>query len=330
MALVPVQGKLDLLGGARIETSDQNVVSESPFVSTVAPVDVQLKNTDVLPSINATYRLNPQMNLRGGYAVTLSRPELREMSPFDMYNYETGYSEVGNPIIQSTPIRNADLRWEFYPGARELLSASLFAKNLDRPIENIVLGSSGGYILQPVNGVDGRLRGFEVESRLGVGRVWDVFSDAFKLKRAGKGIDRWAINFNYSRIESSVRVKTSNDANGNPIYRDGPLQGQSSYALNAGLFYGTSDVQGSLMYNSFGPRLAQFGAGAYPASLPDIYEYPPTSLDFTLSKRVGQFFSLRLSGENLLNKPTKFTQLGLVTREYNGGRTFTLTMNIKG
>ncbi len=330
MAKLPVYGKLDLLGGVRIESSNQQVVSGSPFVSSVPPVEVQLESSDALPSINVTYRLNTQMNLRAGYAVTLSRPELREMSPFDMYNFETGYSEVGNPAIKQSPIRNADLRWEFYPGPRELLSASLFGKNLDTPIENIVLGSTGGYILQPVNGVDGRLRGFEIESRIGVGRIWDAVGHVFSLKRAGSAVDRWAINFNYSRVESSVKVKTSNDADGNPIYREGPLQGQSTYALNAGLFYGTPDFQGSLMYNSFGERLAQFGAGAYPGGLPDIYEYPPTSLDFTLSKRMNSLFSLRLAGENLLNKPITFSQLGLVTREYNGGRTITLTMNIKG
>ncbi len=330
MATISPLPKLDILGGARVENSDQFVESNSPFVTSVAPTDVELEDKVVLPAVNATYRQSDRMNVRGGFSVTVSRPELREMSPFDMYNYETGYSEVGNPDIQSTKIENSDARLEFFPGSRELLAVSLFKKVLFQPIESMVQGSSGGYILSPQNGQDGRLKGIELESRVGFRRIWNALDRVLPLPKSSSGFDRWAINFNYSRVESSVKVKATTDAAGNPVYREGPLQGQSSYSLNAGVFYGTEHLQAALMLSEFGVRLAQFGAGAYPSSLPDIYEYPPTSLDFNASQSLNSWMVVKFSAENLLNEATEFKQLGLITRRFNTGRSVSLALNLKG
>src|SRR5262249_43694130 len=184
-------------------------------------------------SVNATARITDNMNVRGGYSLTVSRPELREMSPFNMYDYETGYTEEGNPDIKSTKIENYDARWELFPGTRELLAVSGFRKTLYQPIEDVVLGSSGGYILQPRNGRDGRLNGLELETRGGIRRIWNALP---LLGNASSSLERWAITLNYSRVSSSVRVSTTTDAAGAPIFKDKPLQGQSTYALNAGLF----------------------------------------------------------------------------------------------
>ncbi|HEY7818889.1 MAG TPA: TonB-dependent receptor, partial [Vicinamibacteria bacterium] len=329
MVTVPVLARLDVLAGARYENSDQSVEAKSPFVTSVEPTNVLLKDEDWLPAVNATYRVNDRMNVRGGFSITVSRPELREMSPFDMYDYETGFSEVGNPSIQSTTIENYDARWEFFPGSRELLAVSLFRKMLAQPIENVVEGSSGGYILSPRNGKDGRLYGIELETRVAFRRVWDALDTALPMPASSSALDSWAFNVNYSHVESSVKVRTSTDAGGAPIYREGPLQGQSAYALNAGVFYGDASRQGALMVSQFGERLAQVGAGAYPSSLPDIYEHPPTSLDFTLSQKLGPGVGLKFSAENLLNDPTEFRQLGLITRRFNTGRVFSLSFNWK-
>jgi hypothetical protein len=119
-----------------------------------------------------------------------------------------------------------------------------------------------------------------------------------------------------------VRVRTTTAADGSPIYRKGPLQGQSTFSLNLGLFYGSNSLQSTLMMSQFGERLAQVGAGAYPSSLPDIYEHPMTSLDWTMSKSIGSKASLKVSAENLLDDHITFVQLGQLVRRYNPGRSF--------
>ena len=326
---LPVLDRLRVLGGARVERSTQSVDTRSPFVTTAVPTDALLEDTDVLPAVNVTYRLRENMNVRAGYSVTLSRPELRELSPFDMYDYETGYSEMGNPDIKSTRIQNYDARWEIYPGSRELFAVSGFRKTLFQPIENVVEGSGGGYVLSPRNGRDGRLSGFEVEARTGLRRIWDGLDRILPIPSSTGALDRWALTANYSHVESSVRVRITTDPSGNPIFREGPLQGQSSYSLNLGLHYGSERMEGSLLYSAFGNRLAQVGAGAYPNPLPDIYEHPLQSLDLTFAKRVNHLFRLKGSVENLLDRSDEFHQLDKVTRRVRPGRSFGLSLDLK-
>ncbi|HYQ89958.1 MAG TPA: TonB-dependent receptor, partial [Candidatus Binatia bacterium] len=309
---LPLPGRLRLVGGARIESSDQAVQAKSPFVTNAVQTDVRLKNDEVLPAVNLTYAATERMNVRAGFSKTVSRPELREMSPFDIYDYETGFTEIGNPQIQATPLHNYDLRWEFYPGPRELLAVSGFHKDIDRPIESFVKGSSGGYILMPENGQNGRLTGVELEARMGL-----------------PALTHWALNLNYSRVKSSVRVQISTDAAGNPIYRTGPLGGQSTYALNAGLYYADATYDGSLLLSGFGERLAEVGAGQYPNSLPDIYEHPMKALDLSVGRKLGDALRVKLAAENLLDGKTQFIQLDKITRFHQPGRAFSLGLQWK-
>jgi len=309
---LPLPGKLRLVGGARVESSDQAVQAKSPFVTNAVQTDVSLKNDEVLPAVNLTYAATERMNVRAGFSKTVSRPELREMSPFDIYDYETGFTEIGNPQIQATPLHNYDVRWEFYPGPRELLAVSGFHKDIDRPIESFVKGSSGGYILMPENGQNGRLTGVELEARMGV-----------------PTLEHWALNLNYSRVKSSVRVEISTDAAGNPIYRTGPLGGQSTYALNAGLYYADATYDGSLLLSGFGQRLAEVGAGQYPNSLPDIYEHPMKTLDLSVGRKLGEAFRVKVAAENLLDGKTQFIQLDKITRFHQPGRSFSLGLQWK-
>ena len=134
---------------------------------------------------------------------------------------------------------------------------------------------------------------------------------------------------NVTRVDSRVRVKTTTDGAGNPVYREGPLQGQSSYSLNAGLYYGSDRFEGALLYTAFGRRLAQVGAGAYPSSLPDIYEYPIQSFDVTLAQRINHALQLKLTGENLLDRSAEFRQLDQITRRVSPGRTYSISIQAK-
>ena len=330
MAEIDLVRGLTLQGGVRNERSDQSVEAKSPFVTEAKATEARRIDNDFLPAANRTWRVTERTNARPGYRVTVSRPELREMSPVDMYDYETGYSEMGNPEIQATTIQNYDVRWELYPGTREVISVSGFRKVLFQPIENIVLGSSGGYILTPRNGRDGRVRGVEVEARVGASRLWEAAARVLRIAERVPALDSWGLSVNYARVESSVRVQTSLGKNGAPYYREGPLQGQSTYSLNAGVYYGSENMDGSLLLSGFGERLAQVGAGATETSLPDIYEHPPLTLDLTLSRRILGTTRVKLSAENLLDRATEFRQLDKVTRRYRSGRTLSLTMSLRG
>ncbi len=329
MVDLPLPGKLRLVGGSRVEGSDQSVEAKSPFVTNATQTDVRLKNEEILPAVNVTYSVTERMNVRAGFSKTVSRPELREMSPFDIYDYETGFTEVGNPQIQSTPIRNYDVRWEFYPASRELLAVSGFHKDIDRPIESFVKGSSGGYVLMPENGRDGRLTGVELEARMGLSALWNAAGRILPIAAGPKALERWALNLNYTRVTSRVVVGITTDAAGNPISREGPLGGQSTYALNTGLYYADEVYDGSILLSGFGKRLAQVGAGQYPSSLPDIYEHPMKTLDLSLGRKLGGTFRFKLAAENLLDGKAEFIQLDRITRVHRPGRSYSLGLQWK-
>jgi hypothetical protein len=109
-------------------------------------------------------------------------------------------------------------------------------------------------------------------------------------------------------VSSEVRVKISQDEAGNPIERTGPLGGQSTYALNLGLFYATRGFDASVLYAASGERLAQWGAGQLPNVLPDVYEEPMKSLDVTFSQDLSKDLRLKFAAENLLDDDVEFHQ----------------------
>jgi outer membrane receptor protein involved in Fe transport len=283
-----------------------------------------------MPAVNVTYAPGERMNVRAGFSKTVARPELREMAPFDIYDYQTGFTEIGNTAIRSTPLGSYDVRWEFFPGSRELVAVSGFHKHIDHPIESFVQGSSGGYVLSPKNGDAGRVTGLELETRLGLSTLWRALDRALPFSGGPlPSLERWAFFVNYTRVKSSVRVAISTDAAGNPVYRVGPLGGQSTYALNAGVTFGSDAVDGSLLMSAFGRRLAQVGAGQYPSSLPDIYEYPLRSLDLTLGKRINSALRLKLTAGNLLNSTSEHRQLDKITQIDRPGRSYSIGIQWK-
>jgi TonB dependent receptor/Carboxypeptidase regulatory-like domain/TonB-dependent Receptor Plug Domain len=318
-----------VVGGARFEKSDQRVDTASPQGAGAPPVVAQLNTDDLLPSVNVTYAVTDRMNLRAGWSNTVSRPELRELSPFDMYDYETGYSEVGNPELYRAKIQSYDGRWELFPDTRELLALSVFHKSFDHPIENVVLPGSGSYILTPRNGEYGRLTGAEAEVRLGLDRPWSALASVISISEAPSALKHFALTANYSRVTSKVAVRVSTDNSGSPILRVGPLGGQSSYALNLGLFYASRALDGSVLYAAFGDRLAQFGAGQYPNSLPDVYEHPMKSLDLTLGKSISKDVRLKFTAENLLDEAVEFRQASEITRRYLPGRKMAIAVSFQ-
>ena len=124
--------------GARLEVSDQNVTTFNPLTAEAEPIEANLDTTDVLPSLNLTYRATERMNLRLAASRTLTRPDLREMAPFEFTDFIGGRTIFGNPNLERTQIDNYDLRWELFPQLGGVIAISGFYKKFRKPIEQIV------------------------------------------------------------------------------------------------------------------------------------------------------------------------------------------------
>jgi outer membrane receptor protein involved in Fe transport len=304
---IPLLNRLRMATGARVEFWEQGATTFDRFDPSKPATVVVLSETDVLPSLNLTYALAAGTNLRAAYSMTISRPDLRELSPFYMEDMDGQYRETGNPDLKRARLRSYDLRFEHYPVAGGLLAVSFFYKKLIDPIEKTLWTSSGQPTTCPMNGGEGYLYGTELEGRTSLGGL-------------AAALRPFAVTANISLVESRTEVGTY----GVQTSAERPLAGQSPYVVNLGLFYDSASRRYalSMLYNCSGRRL--YGVGSH--GLPDIYEQSRGSLDATGCLGLGRL-RVKLAAKNLLDTAVEFEQTGYTVRKVKTGRSFSLSVS---
>jgi len=301
MVDLPLNGRLRLVGGARLERSEQNVNTFDLFDPTADRIQSSLSNTDLLPGVNLVYSFG-DMNLRGAYSHTVNRPEFRELAPFEFTDVVGGRAVVGNPDLRRALIKNVDLRFEWFPGPTEVVAVSLFLKDFTDPIERVVeptaqLRTSFRNALGATN------KGLELELRKELGRYF-------------------FLGLNYSLVGSRIELFPA--AGEVQTSLDRPLAGQSKHLLNTIFEVRTAkrDLSGRILFNYFGDRISDVGA----EGLPDILEEGRPQLDVVVAKRLGDHLAARLAVDNLLNSERRFTQGGNLQRLYKEGISYRLSL----
>lgn len=297
-----------VLTGARIEYSQQEVISTPAFSGGVEET-FDLETTDVLPALNLIWEFVDDMQARLGASQTVSRPEFRELSPFE-YTDVQGTSTRGNPELDRAKIWNVDLGWEWYPIPGDVISANFFYKHFDSPIEVVQLPTASQLITTWDNADDADLYGIELEIRKNLG---------FTNEYTGLDLDDLNLIANFAWMDSEVRI--SDDPVFQQTNNKRPLQGQPEYLLNLGLLYENRELGLSfqVMASTYGERLSAVGA----TGLDDKYEQPRWDLNMSISKKVGKG-TIKLTGENLLNDEYEWTQNGITTNSYKKGFTIGL------
>ncbi len=287
--------KLRLVWGARVESFN---VKLNSFNTNNAPVAVDQTWTDLLPSANLTYSLSDKINLRGSYYRTVARPEFREMAPFAYFDYELSALNYGTPGLQRSQINNADLRFEYYPAAGEILSASIFYKHFNKTIEPYVLIPSSQMEIYTRNYDQAQNIGAEIEIRKNLGFIND----------GNRFLRNLTFYTNLAFIKSRV---TGNDTSTFGVITeiDRPLSGQSNYVINGGLSYAA--MQGKLnvnvLYNRIGQRITLVGAiDPSHKLLGNVWEMPRNVLDAQVAYNISKRSELKLNVKDLLNAKYMF------------------------
>ncbi|MEO6405335.1 MAG: carboxypeptidase regulatory-like domain-containing protein, partial [Ferruginibacter sp.] len=123
--------KLRAVWGVRLEDFDQVVGS----MRKSDPRHVYNRVRDYLPALNLTYKLNNKTNVRLSGSQTVVRPEFRELSTFQFYDFELSATVAGNTGLVRTKVSNFDLRYEVYPRGGELFTIGVFYKYFKNPLE---------------------------------------------------------------------------------------------------------------------------------------------------------------------------------------------------
>ena len=300
---LPISAKWQVMSGVRLESSDQTVTTYDPFAATRKAIEANLQTLDWLPGLNVTYRLTERMNLRLAASRTITRPDFRELAPFEFTDFVGGRTILGNPELERTQIDNFDFRWEVFPEIGGILAVSAFYKRFQKPIEQIVQPQAEVRITYE-NAEGAHNYGLELEARQNLG----VLTDALR---------KFSINTNAALIASQVvlpediGIQTSSER---------PLQGQCPYIVNISVGYEDPDwdISSAVAYNIFGRRLSEVGNhGA-----PDVYEQPRGQLDVSFSRTVANHFKFSVSAKNLLDPYVRYKMSEETYIEYKLGRSF--------
>lgn len=317
-------GALNIYAGARYEHNRQVLrMNTRQFEESLQ--STAYNNNDVFPSLNMTYKLNEKHQLRAAYGRSVNRPEFRELSTSVYYDFELGSSVMGNYNLKQAYIDNCDLRYEWYPSAGEQVSVALFYKHFRNPIEwTYTVAGGTDLIYSFMNARGANNYGIEIDIRKNLDFL---------------GLKDFSLSFNGAWIKSKVQFapRTNNI--------DRPMQGQSPYLINTGIFYNNVKRGWSVavLYNRVGKRIIgvgnRYGTGTDGSSrnIPNSYEMPRNSVDLSIGKRIGHW-ELKASVRDMLAERYVFKQfenitvdgrqrtIEEVTRNYRPGRNFNLTI----
>ena len=281
-----VWAKLDVVGGVRLENTDQGY--HFLQFEQDAPDNVSKTYSDILPSIQLKYAINDKTNLRASYFKSLSRPGYYEILPISQPQDASGNTARGNPALQHTTADNFDLRYEFFPKSDQQLFVGGFYKKLQNPIEDAFIGTT---TYEPVNSNDATIYGGEIIYNRYFGNI--------------------GINANYAYTHSDVNGRKLDPRTGDTTYQHRPLQGQPENEFNLALEYKNKKagffIQIAYQYN--GRTLFRVN----PDLGYDYYQQPQSFISLSADKGIGRHFTLFGKFNNLLNTATVIKTYNLTT-----------------
>jgi outer membrane receptor protein involved in Fe transport len=317
MAEYGVLDWLQLSGGVRYETTDLTV--EAFDLSRNIPLPPgAIDQDDWLPSLSAKVQLRENVDLRAAWSRTVVRPTYREIAEVPIYDVARGRVYIGNPNLQMASSENFDLRASWYPRPGEILSASLFAKFIDDPIEQLAINRDNSRITY-ANFEEAEVYGVEAELRLGLDRLWQP-------------LEAFTLGFNAAYITSEVPLtetqRTLREERLGDTSSTRPLYDQPEYILNGDLTWELKETGTTFTLSGgvVGDRLILVSL-----STPDEFLAPAPELNFFIRQKLGKHWDVRFTAKNLLDPAQDVVQSWpaagtVVLRSYTKGITFGLSI----
>lgn len=321
---LPIMSNLNLYGGVRAEKFYRLL---GGFQDPEVPEPDIIRDTfNIYPSVILTYNISNRSLLRLSYGKTVNHPEYREIAPYAFYDFEQSATVYGNKDLKDSYIHNIDGRFEFYPSLSEMLTLGVFWKSFSNPIEMNLFPASNGWDFVATNSVKGTNYGAEIELR-------KTFNQLSVSNGVGKVLKNSTFTFNGTIIQGEVEKTDAYVRDKKRV-----LFGQSPYIVNAGYYYDNPDngFGFSILYNLFGKRIVVVGT----PTIPNIYEHPRNLLDITISKKIGNYFMLKMGVKDILETDVVYKQDFTVTtsagqtvereqimRKYTPGRMFSISLS---
>jgi TonB-dependent receptor len=329
MAKAPLPEWVELVGGARVESTLMNttilsptsdkvslyyLITEDNYKSTgddkknigrigyrtnvkTSEADAEIKQIDVLPAAATTLKPLEDFSLRLAYSETLARPTFKEITPVLYQDSDSSKVFLGNPDLEMSALKNYDARVEWHPpNTPDLFAFSYFYKTIDAPIQySTRRDTQAGAIdyIYPENYGEGRIEGFELEARKGLGFIWS-------------GIQDFAIGGNLTVQESDVAYPDDireKLIKANVYDASRPMDGQSDLLGNVNLTFNNerTGLSAGAFYNLKGETYVSGDTATDDTYVPSIVEKPVGTLDFTVGLNFAKNWRLGLEFKNVLD-----------------------------
>lgn len=291
--------------GLRQESGEQFVRSFDRF-GNVGPEETRIENDYTLPALTFTWNFADDLQLRLGYSETIARPQFRELSEATYFDTETSRTYRGNSGLVDSEFTNYDARLEYYMGRNQFVTAAVFFKEIDNPIEEQINElSSLVYQTTYINAPKAELSGVELEFRTRFDvpleqqwfrdRDW-LFSTNYTFTSAEIVVDPGDLVFSGSENRQILATDLG--------LEDGDkLQGTPENIFNLQFGWQSDVEQATLLVGWVDERILQ--RGDQRLGLEDVLEDPGIQVDlvyrrdFTFLDRV---MTLGLSARNILDE----------------------------
>jgi outer membrane receptor protein involved in Fe transport len=295
--------------GVRYEDGRQSVTTRDLFGGAAPFAPTEIEEQYFLPSFTATWNFAEDQQFRVGASQTIGRPQFRELAPQSYTDPETDREFTGNPFLVDTEILNLDARYEWFFARQQYLTAGVFFKDLDKPVEATIVTSGNARQQSYLNSPQAVIYGAEIEAK-----KYFEFPDNGLSFIADK---RWLVQANYTWSDSEVQVDAGDvvrtpggggaDEDATFFIEDGSrLQGQSEHVANLQLGWedDTARSQATIIVNYVSERISARGAGGAGNREPDYIQDPGVFVDFVYRKDFeygGRDLGFALELRNLLN-----------------------------
>ena len=256
----------------------------------------------LLPSLSAKYVLKEDMNLKFGASKTYTLPQFKER--VDMLYEEVTQVYRGNKDIYESTNWNADLKWEFFPSNGELISATVFGKLIQNPINSIFINSTSNDISYINSGDKAEVFGLEVELKKDLFN-FNAEDSEFENKLSG--------GLNVSLIQTAQdldakKVNNETEYSASFTFDSSKLTGASEVLVNTDITYfkefdKNRSLQTTLAYNYFSDQLNTIGT----LKKGNVIDKSFNTLDLIVKSKFNKL-NISLAAKNLLNPSIRRVQ----------------------
>ena len=298
----PIDAQWKAVGGARVESTAITVVNkpdDNPLgilyypddpsdptdgnqgvLLTPGAADVDVEQTDVLPSLALEWKPHKEWVFRASASRTIARQTFKELTPIIQQEYLGGPVFIGNQYLETSSLTNWDLRADWTPTPSTFASVSLFHKEVEDAIEYVQREVDFSYTTA-VNYPKGRLSGVELEGRQKLGEFW-------------KGLDTVSVGANATFISSEVTLPDDEaaeflDPNVQAPMPTRDMTNAPAHLYNVYLTWDAkdSDTQVSLFWTVQGDTLVAGADANQDRFVPNVYAKEYDTLNFSVSHATG-------------------------------------------